>query len=75
MRTAPSGWITIVTESWIFFLADTIRKMWICGIENHQDHAGEYEYAANGGRKYLFHNLGGGRFEEVSARMGIQSRR
>ena len=34
-----------------------------------------YEYAANGGRKYLFHNLGGGRFEEVSARLGIQSRR
>lgn len=34
-----------------------------------------YEYAANGGRKYLFHNLGGRRFEEVSARLGIQSRR
>ena len=34
-----------------------------------------FEYAANGGRKYLFHNLGGGRFEEVSAQMGIQSRR
>jgi enediyne biosynthesis protein E4 len=34
-----------------------------------------YEYAVNGGRKYLFHNLGGGRFEEVSARLGIQSRR
>ena len=26
-----------------------------------------FEYATNGGRKYLFHNLGGGRFEEVSA--------
>jgi hypothetical protein len=34
-----------------------------------------YEYAANGGRKYLFHNLGGGRFEEVSAKLGIDSRR
>ena len=34
-----------------------------------------FEYAQNGGRKYLFHNLGGGRFEEVSARMGIRSRR
>jgi len=34
-----------------------------------------FEYANNGGRKYLFHNLGNGRFEEVSARMGIQSRR
>jgi hypothetical protein len=34
-----------------------------------------FEYATNGGRKYLFHNLGGGRFEEVSEKMGISSRR
>jgi hypothetical protein len=34
-----------------------------------------FEYAANGGRKYLFHNLGGGRFEEVSAALGIDTRR
>jgi hypothetical protein len=34
-----------------------------------------FEYAANGGRKYLFRNLGGGRFEEVSERVGIASRR
>jgi enediyne biosynthesis protein E4 len=34
-----------------------------------------FEYAQNGGRKYLFHNLGNGRFEEVSAKLGIHSRR
>jgi len=34
-----------------------------------------FEYAKNGGRKYLFHNLGDGRFEEVSEKMGINSRR
>ncbi len=34
-----------------------------------------FEYAKNGGRKYLFHNLGNGKFEEVSAKMGINSRR
>jgi hypothetical protein len=34
-----------------------------------------FEYAQNGGRKYLFHNLGNGRFEEVSAKMGIASTR
>jgi enediyne biosynthesis protein E4 len=34
-----------------------------------------FEYAQNGGRKYLFHNLGNGQFEEVSAKMGINSRR
>src|SRR5258707_3451947 len=34
-----------------------------------------FEYAKNGGRKYLFHNLGNGKFEEVSAKVGIESRR
>jgi hypothetical protein len=34
-----------------------------------------FEYAQNGGRKYLFHNLGNGSFEEVSDRLGINSRR
>ncbi len=34
-----------------------------------------FEYAQNGGRKYLFHNLGNGRFEEVSRKLGIESRR
>jgi enediyne biosynthesis protein E4 len=32
-----------------------------------------FEYATNGGRKYLFHNLGNGKFEEVSAQAGISS--
>jgi hypothetical protein len=34
-----------------------------------------FEYASNGGRKYLYRNLGGGRFEEVSARAGLVSTR
>jgi enediyne biosynthesis protein E4 len=34
-----------------------------------------FEYANNGGRKYLFRNLGAGRFEEVSARLGLVSKR
>jgi enediyne biosynthesis protein E4 len=34
-----------------------------------------FEYANNGGRKFLFHNLGGGRFEEVSAKVGLTSNR
>ncbi len=34
-----------------------------------------FEYARNGGRKYLFHNLGQGRFEEVSEQLGINTRR
>ena len=34
-----------------------------------------FEYATNGGRKYLYRNVGNGRFEEVSERVGISSRR
>ncbi|MBK8813269.1 MAG: CRTAC1 family protein [Acidobacteria bacterium] len=34
-----------------------------------------FEYAKNGGRKYLFRNLGDGKFEEVSERVGIKSNR
>ncbi len=34
-----------------------------------------FEYARNGGRKYLFHNLGDGRFEDVTEKLGINSRR
>ena len=34
-----------------------------------------FEYARNGGRKFLFHNLGEGRFEEVSEQLGINTRR
>jgi hypothetical protein len=34
-----------------------------------------FEYARNGGRKYLYRNLGGGRFEEVSGRVGLVSSR
>ena len=34
-----------------------------------------FEYARNGGRKYLFRNLGDGSFEEVSQKVGIDTRR
>ena len=34
-----------------------------------------FEYAKNGGRKYLFRNLGDGSFEEVSQKVGIDTRR
>jgi hypothetical protein len=34
-----------------------------------------FEYASNGGRKYLYRNLGNGRFEEVSANVGLVSNR
>lgn len=34
-----------------------------------------FEYASNGGRKYLFRNLGGGKFEDVTEQVGLKSTR
>jgi hypothetical protein len=34
-----------------------------------------FEYAQNGGRKYMLHNRGDGTFEDVTERLGIKSRR
>ena len=34
-----------------------------------------FEYAKNGGRKYLFRNLGNGKFEEVSEKLGVKTNR
>ncbi|HTK49060.1 MAG TPA: CRTAC1 family protein [Gemmatimonadaceae bacterium] len=34
-----------------------------------------FEYATNGGKNLLFHNLGNGRFEDVTDRMGVGSTR
>jgi len=34
-----------------------------------------FEYAQNGGRKYLLRNLGDGRFEDVTEAVGLESRR
>ena len=34
-----------------------------------------FEYATNGGKNLLFHNLGGGKFEDVTDRMGVGSTR
>jgi len=34
-----------------------------------------FEYAENGGRKYLFHNVGQGKFEDVTEKVGLKSRR
>lgn len=86
--TAQAGlppWVNANTAVWFDYDGDGLLDLFIGGyyredvdlwhLKNTRMMPESFEYAKNGGRKYLFHNLGNGRFEEVSGRLGISSRR
>jgi len=78
-------WINANTAVWFDYDGDGLLDLFVGGyysedidlwhLNTTRIMPDSFEYAKNGGRKYLFHNLGGGRFEEVSAKLGIDSRR
>jgi enediyne biosynthesis protein E4 len=78
-------WVNANTAIWFDYDGDGKLDLFIGGyypedvdlwhLKNTRMMPESFEYALNGGRKYLFHNLGNGRFEEVSAKLGINSRR
>lgn len=78
-------WINANTAVWFDYDGDGLLDLFIGGyypedvnlwhLSSTKMMPDSFEYAKNGGRKYLFHNLGDGKFEEVSAKMGIDSRR
>ena len=78
-------WINANTAVWFDYDGDGLLDLFVGGyysedvdlwhLKTTRMMPESFEYARNGGRKYLFHNLGGGRFEEVSAKVGIDSRR
>lgn len=78
-------WANINSGIWFDFDRDGRLDIFLGGyfpenlnlwnLENTRIMPESFEYAKNGGRKYLYRNLGGGRFEEVSKQFGIDSNR
>jgi len=78
-------WINANTALWLDYDGDGKLDLFVGGyypedvnlwsLRDTRMMPDSFEYANNGGRKYLFHNLGNGRFEEVSEKAGISSRR
>jgi hypothetical protein len=79
------GWVNANTAIWLDYDNDGKLDLFLGGyypesvdlwhLKNTKMMPDSFEYANNGGRKYLFHNLGNGKFEEVSEKLGIDSHR
>ncbi len=84
-RAGLPPWINANTAVWFDYDGDGLLDLFIGGyypenidlwhLKTTRIMPESFEYAKNGGRKYLFHNLGNGHFDEVSAKLGIDSRR
>jgi hypothetical protein len=84
-RAALPKWVNANSATWLDFDRDGRLDLFIAGywaddinlwrLETTRIMPESFEYAANGGRKYLLRNRGDGTFEDVTVAMGISSRR
>src|SRR5689334_17436075 len=78
-------WINANTAVWFDYDGDGKLDLFIGGyysekidlwhLQNTEIMPESFEYAKNGGRKYLLRNLGNGKFEDVTDQVGITSHR
>jgi len=78
-------WVNANTALWLDYDGDGKLDLFIGGyysekvdlwhLENTRIMPESFEYAKNGGRKYLLRNLGDGKFEDVTKQAGIDSHR
>ncbi len=86
--TAKSGlpeWVNANTAIWFDYDRDGRLDIFIGGyysesvnlwhLETTKMMPESFEYARNGGRKYVLHNQGDGSFEDVTERLGMNTRR
>jgi hypothetical protein len=79
------GWINANTAIWLDYDRNGLLDLFIGGyyaehvnlwkLETTKMMPESFEYAQNGGRKYMLRNCGDGRFEDVTEQLGITSRR
>jgi len=79
------AWLNANTAIWLDYDGDGLLDLFIGGYYSEKIdlwHLADtrmmpesFEYAKNGGRKYLLRNVGGGKFEDVTAKAGIDSQR
>ena len=78
-------WINVGSAIWVDYDCDGYLDIFVAGywseslnlwdLESTRMMPESFEYANNGGRKYLLRNLGDGAFEDVTMKVGIASRR
>jgi hypothetical protein len=84
-RAGLPGWVNANAACWLDFDRDGLPDLFITGywperlnlwdLKDTQMMPESFEFANNGGRKFLLRNRGNGTFEDVTERVGIKSTR